>query len=270
MRSLALRPGDSLVWGNVKRLVGIAGLIACVALAGAAHAALLKTGNLMLEADGGFTPRKLPRRAYAPIDFKGHANIMAVDGGIPAPPTQIVIDFDHDGRPSTRGVATCDSPLLRDATVDEGRAICARAVVGTGLVEALIAREGQPPMPVSSPLTLFNGPPQEGHPTVVLHARTTEPAVQTLVVTIPIERRAGAFRYRATIDLPTIAVGRGALTHIDVDIGRRYRFGGKKRSYVSARCRDGILSTHGRFTFSGETAEPIIVAGAVEKPCTVR
>jgi hypothetical protein len=254
----------------VKRLLGIGALAACVALAGgAAHAALVKVDNLILTADGGFTPRKLPRRAYAPISFEGHANVRSVDGSIPAPLRQVTIDFDRDGRLSARGLPTCDPTPLQAATVEEARAICARAIVGTGHVEALIAREGQAPAPVRSALTLFNGPPQEGRPTVILHARTTEPAVQILVITIPIERRPGAFRYRATVVLPSIAAGRGALTHIDVKIGRRYRFGGKKRSYVSARCSDSVLSTRGYFVFATEPADTLI-SGAVEKPCTAR
>lgn len=260
----------------MKRLLGIGALVACGALVvavptvgGRAQGFLVKVDNLILSGDGGFAPRKLPRRAFAPIDFVGHANVDSVDGSIPAPLRQITVDFDRDGRLSTRGLPTCDPALLQAATVEEARAICARAVVGTGHVEALIAREGQAPTPVRSALTLFNGPSQEGRPTVILHARTTEPAEQVLAITIPIERHRGAFRYRATVILPSIAAGRGALTHIDVDIGRRYRFGGKRRSYVSARCSDGVLSTHGYFAFAAEPIDTII-SGAVEKPCTAR
>ena len=50
------------------------------------------------------------------------------------------------------------------------------------------------------------------------------------------------------------------LTHVDVDVGRRYSFGGRKRSYTSARCSDGILRTHGRFSFSDGT----IIDGSVK------
>lgn len=251
----------------MKRVLAVIAAISCIALAGAAHAALVKVGNLVLTADGGFTPRTLPRRAYAPIDFQGRANIRSVDGSIPKALKQAVIDFDHDGRLSTRGLPTCDPALLEEATPEEARARCPRAIVGSGHVEALIAGPSGTVIRAASLVTLFNGPPLEGHPTVIFHARTTEPAVQNIVITIPIERRRGEFRYRATVDVPPIAAGRGALTHIDVDIGRRYRYAGKKRSYVSARCRDGILSTHGRFTFSDEPTD-LIIDGSVEKPCT--
>lgn len=250
----------------MKRLLAFGVLIACVLLAGAANAALIRFGNLVFTADGGFTPRTLPRRAYAPIDFKGYTHMRSVDGSVPLALQRAVIDFDRQGRLITQGLPTCDPLLLQEATPSEARSRCSGAIVGTGHVGALIAMQGRPPLYASSPLTIFNGPSQEGHPTAILHARTTKPAVQSFVITVPIERRPGDFRYRATVDVPPIAAGRGSLTHLDVDIGRRYRFHGTKRSYVSARCRNGILRTRGRFTFAGE----MLVEGSVEKACTPR
>jgi hypothetical protein len=250
----------------LKRLLGIGVLVGCVLVAGGANAALVRVGNLVLTADGGFTPRQLPRRSYAPIDFRGFADLRSTDGSVPAPLQQAVIDFDRDGRLTTKGLPVCQPATLEGATPPEARNRCHGAIVGTGHVGALIAREGQPPVPASSALTLFNGPRQEGKPTVILHARTTVPAVQTFLITVPIERRRGAYRYRATVDVPPVAGGFGSLTHLDVKVGKRYSFHGAKRSYTAARCGDGILRTHGRFTFSGG----IIIDGSIEKACTVR
>ncbi len=241
-------------------------LIACALFAGGAHAESLKFGKLSLTANGGFTPRKLSRWTYSPIDFKGYINTRSVDGSVPPALQRAVIDFDRDGRLSTRGLATCDPSLLEEATPRKARERCPRAIVGTGHVGALIAIGDLPPVYASSLLTIFNGPRQEGHPTAILHARTTVPAVQNFVITVPIERRPGAFRYRATIDVPPIAGGRGSLTHLDVDIGRRYRFQGSRRSYLSARCSHNVLSVYGQFTF----AEDIFLGGSVEKTCSAR
>lgn len=240
-------------------------LIACALFAGGVHAESLKFGKLWLTADGGFTPRTLSRTVFSPIGFKGYINTKSVGGSIPPALQRAVIEFDRDGRLSTQGLATCDPSLLEETTPEEARARCPRAIVGTGHVGALIAAESGP-VYASSLLTIFNGPRQEGHPTAIFHARTTEPGVQNFVITVPIERRAGAFRYRATVEIPPIAAGRGSLTHLDVDIGRRYRFKGSKRSYVSARCGHNVLSTYGRFTF----AEEIFLSGSVEKACSPR
>jgi len=249
----------------LKRLLGI-GVVICALLVGGADAALVRVGNLVLTADGGFTPRQLPRRTFVPIDFRGEANLRAVDGSVPPPLQQAVIEFDRDGRLSAGGLPVCQPAQLEEVAPEEARVRCAKAIVGTGHIKAIIAREGLPPLPVSSALTLFNGPRLEGHPTVVLHARMTIPAVQNFVVTIPIERRPGDFRYRATIDVPPIAAGYGSLTHLDVAVGKRFRVKGSPRSYTSARCRDGVMRTHGRFTFADGT----IIDGSVEKGCTVR
>lgn len=249
----------------MKRLLAAGALICCVLFSGAANAALVRTGNLVLTADGGFKPSSLPRSTYAPINFDGEANLRAVDGSVPPALQQLVLSFDRDGRLSTTGLPVCQPTSLEEATTQEARSRCPGAIVGTGRASAAIS-DGGLSFVVSSPLTFFNGPPLAGKPTVIMHARITAPAVQNFVITIPIEKRAGRYRYRATIDLPPIAGGHGSLTHLDASIGKRYRFGGKERSYVSARCGDGIFSTHGRFTFADGT----IIDGDVEKACTVR
>jgi hypothetical protein len=249
----------------MKRLLGIGAAI-CALLAGGADAAFVRIDNLVLSADGGFTPRQLPRKAYAPIEFVGRADLRAVNGSVPPAVEQIVVDFDRDGRLSTGGLPVCQPVQLEDVTPQEARARCRGAIVGTGHVEAVVVPEGGGPVPVGSELTLFNGPRLEGNPTVLLHARTTEPAPQNFAITIPIERRRGEFRYRAIVDVPPIAGGRGALTHVDARVGRRYRYRGSKRSYTSARCSDNVLRTHGRFTFADGT----IIDGSIDKGCTVR
>lgn len=250
----------------MKRLLGIGVAIACVLFAGGANAALVKVGSLVLTADGGFTPSKLPRQTFEPIDFTGHADLKSTDDSVPPPLQQVILNFDRDGKLSTGGLPICQPSQLEEATPAEARGRCPKAIVGTGNVSALITREAGPPILASSPITFFNGPPQAGHPTVILHARTTVPATQNFVLTIPIEKRGGLYSYRATVDVPPIAAGRGSLIHIDVKVGKRYRYRGSERSYTSARCGDGIFRTRGRFTFADST----IIEGSVEKPCSVR
>ena len=250
----------------MKRFLAAGALICCVLFAGAANAALVRVGNLVLTADGGFKPSSLPRSTYAPISFDGEANLKAVDGSVPPPLQQLVLDFDRNGRLSTAGLPVCQPAALEEATTAEARNRCPGAIVGTGHASVAIGDEGQRPLIVSSPLTFFNGPRLAGKSTVIMHARIAVPAVQNFVITIPIEKRGGPYRYRATIDVPPIAGGRGSLTHLDASIGKRYRSGGRERSYVSARCGDGIFSTRGRFTFGDGT----VIDGSVEKACTVR
>lgn len=245
------------------------GLVLCCALgtlfASASDAALVRVNGLILHADGGFQPRQLPRHRFAPIDFQGHVDIAAQGGGQPAALEQAVIDFDRDGRLSAGGLPVCRREAVADVSSAKARRTCHGAIVGTGRIDALIALPGGN-VATSSALTIFNGPSEAGHPTVVLHARTTVPGTQTFAIVVPIERRRGGFRYRATLNVPEIAGGLGAITHIDVRVGRRFSVGGQRRSYVSAHCSDGILHTRGRFTFSDGT----IIEGSVEKACSAR
>jgi len=247
--------------------VAKAGLIAiAIAALGAASAsgdgALVEVNGLVLRADGGFQPQTLPRHRYAPIDFQGHVDISAKGGGRPSPLQQALIEFDRDGRLSVAGLPTCAPEAIAAASTEEARQACRGALVGTGRVGVLVSLPGGT-VEASSPLTIFNGPRREGNPTAILHARFTVPATQTYAIVVPIERLTGGFRYRARLDLPPLAGGLGALSHIDVKIGRRYRADGKPRSYISARCSDNILQTHGRFQFEDGT----VISGQVEKFC---
>jgi hypothetical protein len=237
--------------------------IAALAAASAAgDGALVEVNNIVLRADGGFQPQTLPRRRFAPIDFQGHIDLSARRGQALSPLQQALIDFDRDGRLSVAGLPTCRPESIAQQGPEEARRTCRGAIVGTGHVAAAIAFPGGTAQ-TSSPLTIFNGPSLVTGPSVVLHARTAVPSPETYAILVPIERLRGGFRYRARLDLPPLAGGLGALTHVDVKIGRRYRAAGRSRSYVSARCSDNILRTHGYFAFADGT----VISGQVEKYC---
>ncbi|HEY5053537.1 MAG TPA: hypothetical protein VII45_09040 [Solirubrobacterales bacterium] len=238
-----------------------------VALTGAvAQGALVKIGPLILHADGGFTPTVLPKKKFAPIDFHGSAEVEREDGAAPPALEHAVLDFDRDGRLSSGGLAKCPAETIASATPEQARALCSGAIVGKGHLEGLVTLPGGGTIQTKSPLTIFNGPRLQGNPTVILHAQFTTPAVETFAVVVPIERKLGRYAYQAAIDVPPIAGGLGALTHVDVRIGRRYIAAGVKRSYVSARCGDGILETRGTFTFADGT----VIAGNVDGFCRTR
>jgi hypothetical protein len=237
-------------------------LVALLAASATGDEALVEVNDIVLRADGGFQPQTLPKRRFAPIDFQGHIDISPRHGR-PLPPLQrALIDFDRDGRLSVAGLPTCAPETVAQMGTAEARRTCRGAIVGTGHVGAAITYSGGT-LQTNAPLTIFNGPALATGPSVVFHARTVVPSPEVYAILVPIERRRGGFRYRVRIELPPLAGGRGALTHLDVDIGRRYRAGGRTRSYVSARCSDNVLQTHGHFTFADGT----VISGLVEKYC---
>jgi hypothetical protein len=228
----------------------------------AGDGALVEVNDLVLRADGGFQPQTLPRRGFAPIDFQGHIDIDAKAGGRPAALQQALIDFDRDGRLEVVGLPSCAPEAVAQASTDEARRACRGAIVGTGHIGVYLSAPGVE-AEIDSPLTIFNGPRLATGPSVVLHTRFTVPAPKTYAILAPIESRSGAYRYRVRLDLPPLLGGDAALTHIDVKVGRRYRAAGRARSYVSARCSDNVLRTHGYFSFADGT----VISGLVEKFC---
>ena len=250
---------------QIKRAV-LLGACACLLAfsVGGADAALIKVGNLVLKADGGFVPTALPRDRHEPIDFHGHADLINTQGGAPTALEEARLDFDRDGKLEVRGLPVCPVGRIAHATVDQARRKCAGAIVGTGHVGAIFELFGVLSVKARVRATLFNGPRQGGNPTVVGHTYTTLPTTRTYTAVIPIEpMKHGPYSYRATFDVPELA-GNGVLTHIDGRVGRRYDFKGRERSYVSARCTIGIIRTHGHFLFEDGT----IMDGTLEKPCT--
>jgi len=224
-------------------------VVLCLLFAVGAEAALVRVGRIVLRADGGFTPRTLPRHDYVPIEFQGHADVASTDSGPVPALSRIRLEFDRDGLLNNRGLAICPPERIDGASAKGARRRCGKAVV------------------VRSPLSLFNGPSLNGRPTAVAHALATFPTREVHVVVIPVEYRPrGAFAYTVTAEIPEIADGYGALTHVDAKIGRRYRGGGAWRSYVSGRCSDGIFETRGRLDFVEGTA----IEGTLYKPCNFR
>ena len=243
-------------------LLGVCALVLAL-LAGGSDAAIIKYGNLVLTADGEFSPHTLPRHRHAPIEIEGRAGISGRDGAPPPKLEQAILDFDHDGLLTTRGLGVCPPERIEHAGVAQARRVCKSALVGTGTVKATVLVEGRS-LSVTAPLSLFNGPTPPGAvASVVAHAQPVSLPGEIYVVTVPIVRTKGEYGYEATVEVPEIFNTSGVLTHVEAKIARRFRAGGRERSYISARCSDGALAVHGHFTFE----EGTVVDGAVEKYC---
>lgn len=114
----------------LRTLVGIA----AVALIGTASAQAIKLriGNIVIVADGGFSPTTLPKRENAPIKLFGHAKFSTADGARPSPLRQLVLEFDKHGAVETRGLPVCTEKKLIATTTATARRNCSGAIVGTG------------------------------------------------------------------------------------------------------------------------------------------
>ena len=240
-------------------------------VAAVASGLTVHAGDLILTADGGFTPQALPRYEDAPITIHGGGKLATLSGELPPILDTMTIEFDRHGHLETDGLAVCTSGQLQSTTRSQARKNCPGAIVGKGKGSAIVQFPEQAPIPISSPITIFNGPKQGGNDTVFAHAYTTVPVATTFVIPVVIEKiNHGVFGYRTEAKIPKIAGGAGHPISGSVKIGRHWTFRGQKHSYVNARCENGRLVARVRASFKDEGVGATFLSGSFLRICKVR
>lgn len=246
----------------------LAGAVLVLLLAvGTAQALRIQAGDIVVVGDGGFTPTRLPKFHDAPIKIYGGGKISTVSGNFPPVIKTLTFEFDRHGHVETRGLGVCRQGQLEASTVPAARKRCPGAIVGTGFGRGVVNFPEQAPIPVSTPITIFNGPKKHGNDTVLAHFYTTVPAPTAFVIPIEIEKiHKGVYGYRTETKIPKIAGGHGIPLSGSIRIGREWNYRGMHLSYVNARCETGRLQARGRFTFDDGT----VLQGTFPKRCQVR
>jgi hypothetical protein len=251
----------------MRKKILIVAALALFGLAGTAAALTIRAGNLVIIADGGFSPKALPKDHDAPIEIHGGGKLKTVSGDLPPILETITFEFDKHGSVQTKGLPVCTAAKLEATTVAGARHQCPNAIVGKGEGSAVVVFPEQAPIHVSSPITVFNGPRKHGNPTVLAHAYTTVPVPTTFIVPVVIERvHHGVYGYRTEAKIPRIAGGSGIPISGSLKIDRKWTYKGVKHSYVNARCATGHLQARGEFTFKDGT----FLSGDFFRPCKVR
>lgn len=218
--------------------------LACVPVALLATVAVARTtsthleaGNLKADLGFFFSPTAMPRKEFIPIEAGGFVELGTKDGSVPPPLTHMTYEVEENSDVETRGLPVCTRGQLVATTPQQARKTCREAIVGTGRGSGVVVFPEQAPIPASSPVTIFNGPPVGGDPTVIVHAHLTVPAPTTYLVAVRIERiDKGPIGYRIDSDIPPIAGGYGSVKDFRFEIDRRWRFKGEELSYLNARC----------------------------------
>lgn len=249
-------------------------LCACAVALGALAASavakplVIQVGNVILTAEGGFSPTKLPKHRNAPITISGSGSIKTANGEPPPVLENINVEFDRHGSVVTTGLPTCKERQLEATTSKQARKACPGAIVGKGDGSALVIFPESKPIHVSSPITLFNAPKNHGRPAVFAHAYTTVPVPTTFIVPVVIEKiHKGVYGYRTKAKIPRIANGYGIPIKGSLKIGRKWTYKGKRLSYVNARCETGHLQARVEATFKNSKT---FLSGVFIKPCTAR
>lgn len=237
-------------WINVGAIAaGLALTFAAVALA---KRETVRVGNLYIVDNGGIFPSKLPKHESVPIKARLKGKIGTLDGSHPPAVQAVTLDVDRTIGVDAVGLPTCRKGKLVATSTAAAKRACASAVLGSGMGEVEVAFPEQAPFAATGPVLLFNGGVRGGVTTVLVHTYVDVPAPTAVIVVAkltPIHQ--GQFGLRIEAQIPRIAGGAGSITRFELTIGREYVDGGKRRSYLTARCPTGHYVTRGHVDFVG-------------------
>ena len=260
-----------------KKLMLVLALGATFALAFAAVSSakwtILKAGTLVLKADGGVTPKALPKNKFAPVTVHVKGEIATSDGKHPSAFREATIDFDKNGQIDTKGLAACKANQLTAQTTAAAKRVCGKSEVGKGSGKIEIAFPEQRPIPVNAPITVFNGGTKGGKTTLYIHTYITVPVPSAVVTTVTIKKiKKGRYGLRTVSKVPVIAGGNGSVLSFDINFGKTYSYKGKKKSYLVAKCTDGkFLANIISAIFKDEAGlgtGNVTLSGTIIRPCT--
>jgi hypothetical protein len=246
-------------------LAALSALLACTT----AYAISFEIGPVWVSATATMQPRELPRPGHgdAAISLDTVTRVGTHNGSTPPTLETLTFLFDKNGRVDAKGLPVCTLAKLEGTTPAQARRKCAGALVGEGEGKAVVTAPGKAPFTISSPLSLFNGPPAGGQPTLIAHAYEKVPAPEALLVPIAIERVSkGRYGFRAQVQVPEIAGGFGAPTLAEATIDAVRKRGGKKVGYINAHCAGGRLQVYGTARFTDGDFFPVTLTSPCHSP----
>lgn len=220
----------------MKRLVLIAMVCAATLLAGGiAHGELFRRGDLIVSFDGRFAPHVLPRDREVPVTVDLTGSMRTTNGERPPPLRRMSFAVDRHGRLSTLGLPVCDPGRLESTSSEEALSRCRGALVGQGSFGANVDFPDLA-FPVKGRMLAFNSH-AGGHPAIALHIFGANPVEVTFVLILHIHHPPhGTFGTVLSTRIPRLAADLGYVTSFSLSFGRRYRYEGEPRSFISARC----------------------------------
>lgn len=219
-----------------RALQSAAALCAAVLLLPAASPAeVSQKQGVRVKVTGKMSPSALPRRASAPIAVSVAAQIKATGPGAFPKLTEIEIAINRSGKLDRRGLPLCRYGKINPSTTQEAIAACRSSLIGEGSFSADVRIPDQSPFPSIGKVLAFNGR-LRGAPAIFAHIYGTRPVPTSYVLPFSISRARGAYATVLEASLPDVTGEWGYVTGISLDLSRRFRSKGKRRSYLAASC----------------------------------
>lgn len=220
----------------MRRLAIAAVLLACLPIGIASARQFVQKGNLRVAFDARLLPHALPRENAAPVTVRLTGAIRTVDGSAPPPLREISIAMNRAGVVSVAGLPSCTASELQQTSTEAALANCRGALVGSGRFAANVDFPGAPIFPARGRVLVFNSSNGK-RAGLLLHLFGSSPVRAAFVLPFEITRRGtGKFGTVFSTKIPELASDRGYVTDIELEIGRRYTYRGRKRSFISASC----------------------------------
>ncbi len=247
--------------------------LALLTAAAVARGELTQRGNLRVTFDGKVLPRILPRDRPAPISVRIEGAVGTVDGSRPPALREISVAVNRAGKVFVAGLPACAAPELQQTSTEAALAACRPALVGHGSFAANVDFPGAPQIPAHGKVLAFNST-AGGHPQMLLHLYGSSPVRATFVLPFRISHRSqGKFGAVFATRIPNIASDLGYVTNLDLTLGRRYLYAGKRRSFLSASCAapagfPGAVFQLAKATFKFDDGRSL--ATGITRDCRVR
>ncbi len=220
----------------MRRFAIAAVLLICLPAGAAAARQFVQQGTLRVAFEAQLLPHALPRERNAPATVQVSGAIRTTDGSTPPQLREISIAMNRAGVVSTKGLPSCQAPELQQTSTEAALAVCRSALVGRGHFAANVDFPGAPVFPARGAVLVFNSS-TKSRPGLLLHLYGSSPVRAAFVLPFKITRSTkGKFGTIFSTHIPRLASDKGYVTDINLTIGRKYRYQGSERSFISASC----------------------------------
>jgi hypothetical protein len=199
------------------------------------NAEVIQQAGVRIHLDGKLTPRALPRTGLAPVRVSVSATIAAVDAKAPPQLRAIAIAINRNGHFNTAGLPVCGLREIQPSSTAGALAACRRSLVGEGRFTAKVILSAQPPFPSAGKVYAFNSR-LHGRPAILAHVYGTKPIPTSFTLPFELQPSKGTFGTVLKSSLPAVVGNSGYITSLSLNLGRSFKAGGKRRSYLSAGC----------------------------------
>jgi hypothetical protein len=216
----------------------IAALALLLALTGAAlaRAEISQQGTLRVTVSGKLAPKKLPRRGTAPIAVSVNGTVSTTDQTLPPQLKKMRIELNRHGKLDTTGLPSCVYRRIQPGSTSHALNACRSSLVGKGSFTANITLAGQEPYPTKGRLLVFNSR-QGRKPVLYGHIYSAKPFATSFVIVFKVQKlRKGTYGISLNAPLPKAMDSWGRLTGLKMTLSRRYRYKGRRHSFISSGC----------------------------------